>query len=238
MKIAREKFKTYNDVFDRFTINNLIQLIKKGHFREETMAPIKIGKEANVFSAEGKDKKICIKIYRLETSNFNKMHDYIIAEPRYFGGLTSKRKIIFAWVKREFRNLLVAQKAGLNAPKPIKVLNNILLMEMIGEPAPMLKDSKPEKPEEFFNQVIDNIKKFYMQGYTHGDLSAYNILNHKNKPWLIDFSASTSEKNPMFQELLKRDIHNITKYFVKLGVNTSEEKLIKKIKKEKKLPSS
>ncbi|MBU0461079.1 MAG: serine protein kinase RIO, partial [Nanoarchaeota archaeon] len=64
-KTVREKFKTYGNVFDQFTIRNLFELSSKGYF-EEMKSPISIGKEANIFSAEKQDgTKIIVKIYRL-----------------------------------------------------------------------------------------------------------------------------------------------------------------------------
>lgn len=237
VKIAREKFKTYKDVFDNFTLNTLISFIKKRYILEETFIPIKIGKEANVFSAlTPENKRICVKIYRLETANFNKMYDYIKSEPRFSGLLNNKRKTILAWVQREFRNLKIAQVAKVNAPKAIKFYNNVLLMDFIGDeqPAQMLKDTLPKNPLSFFKLTIENMRKFYKQGFTHGDLSAYNILNFQEKPWFIDFSHSTSIKNPIFTKLLNRDALNIAIYFQKLGIKTSEKDILLKIKKNKK----
>ena len=70
-KITREKYKTRNNVFDAFTERNLFELASKGLFDEETMSPIKIGKEANVFSVTKDGEKRVVKIYRLETCDFN-----------------------------------------------------------------------------------------------------------------------------------------------------------------------
>src|SRR3989338_7222999 len=45
--MGKEKFKTYQNVFDEFTNRNLFKLISQGHF-EGMESPIAIGKEANV----------------------------------------------------------------------------------------------------------------------------------------------------------------------------------------------
>ncbi|RLE42600.1 serine protein kinase RIO, partial [Candidatus Woesearchaeota archaeon] len=85
-KITREKFKVYEGVFDNFTIKNLIALMKKGIVSEGTLSPVKIGKEANVFSGENDlGEKLILKIYRLETANFNRMYEYIRTDPRFVG---------------------------------------------------------------------------------------------------------------------------------------------------------
>jgi RIO kinase 1 len=230
---GKEKFKTYGDVFDMFTINTLVYFMSNRYFLEGTLSTMKIGKEANIFSAKKEDgKKICIKIYRLETANFNKMFEYIHSDPRFLGLLNSKRKIIFAWVQREYRNLNIAEKAEVTAPRVIKSLNNVLLMDFIGkdDPAPMLKDAPPKDKEKFFDEIIENMRKLYKAGFVHGDLSPYNILNYRNKPYFIDLSHTTSNKNPIFTRLLDRDITNMANYFQKQKVIISEEDILKRIK--------
>ena len=80
-----EKFKTMHNVFDDFTNRTIFKLITEGHFRG-LESPISIGKESNVFSALTEDeRRVIIKIYRLETCDFNRMYDYIKDDPRYFG---------------------------------------------------------------------------------------------------------------------------------------------------------
>ncbi len=232
---AREKFKVYKGVFDNFTIRTLIELAKKALFLEETLSPVKIGKEANVFSALNAKarKRVCIKIYRLETANFNRMYGYICSDPRFAGLTHKRRKVILAWVQREFRNLQIANAARIKAPKPIKFLNNVLIMSFIGgsKAAPMLKDAPPKKPEEFYRQVTSAMKALYNKGFTHGDLSPFNILNNRQMAYIIDFSHATSYTNPRFFELLRRDAKNIAEYFSNLGVKTSTEEILKEIKK-------
>ncbi len=213
-KITKEKFKTKDSVFDNFTLKNIISLMRKGFFLEDSLSPIKIGKEAVVFAAETKEgKDICIKIYRLETANFNQMYRYIKSDPRFIGLNHKMRKIIFAWVQREYRNLLLMRKEGVPVPEPIKFQQNILLMEMIGKPAPMVKDSPPKDVKKFFEEVLKNMKIMYNSGLVHGDLSKYNILNDNEKPVLIDFSHSTPPNNPIYKELLERDCKNIADDF-------------------------
>ena len=114
-KITREKFKSMHNVFDEFTNRAIFKLISQGHF-DGLQSPISIGKEANIFTALKGDRKVIVKIYRLETCDFNKMYDYIKEDPRYVNLKGKKRKIIFAWVQREFRNLLIARQASVNVP--------------------------------------------------------------------------------------------------------------------------
>ena len=157
------------------------------------------------------------------------MYDYIRKDARYLFLKKHRRQIIFAWTQREFRNLKYAEKAGINAPKPIAFKENIIIEEMIGKPAPTLKDVYPKDPKKFFELLISDVKKLYKQGLIHGDLSSFNILNHNEKPYIIDFSQSTLVKTPNSEELLERDVKNIVRFFGKLGVEAEVEKVIKKV---------
>jgi len=231
---AKEKFKTYQNVFDEFTYRTLFKIISQGHF-EGLIGPVSIGKESNVFVCKKEDQKVISKIYRLETCDFNRMYDYIKDDPRFQGLKKQRRKIIFAWCQREYRNLLRAREAQVRVPTPITFLNNVLVMEFIGdkEPAPKLKDVIPKNKKAFFNDIISNIKKLYKAGFVHADLSHFNILNYKEKPVFIDLSHATPTKNPNSRELLERDIRNICTFFKKLGLNINEEKIKNSIKNNK-----
>jgi RIO kinase 1 len=141
--------------------------------------------------------------------------------------------VIFSWVQREYRNLLIAREV-IDVPTPHTFKNNVLVMEMIGdyEPALQLKDSIPENLEEFFNEIIDSIKKLFKKGLVHADLSAFNILNYKERPYFIDFSQGTSTQNPNAKELLQRDIRNICNFFKKNGLKINPEEIYEKIVKD------
>jgi len=232
MAITKEKFKVYGNVFDNFTLRTIFKLSSEGHF-DELASPIKIGKESNVFSAAKDDEFIIVKIYRLQSCDFNRMYDYIKYDPRFVGLRKNKRKIIFAWCQREYRNLLKAREAGVSVPLPIAFSNNILLLEFIGDDdaAPQLKSCEPENKEKFFQEVVENMKKLYKAGLIHGDLSEYNILNYNDKPVFIDFSQCTTTNSIRAEELIERDIKNVCRYFKKIGIKTEEEEIKTKIKK-------
>ena len=149
MKRPREEFKTRHGVFDEFTNRTIFKLMSQGHF-DGLIGPISLGKEAVVFQAQKQDEKVAVKLYRLETCDFNRMYDYLKYDPR-FKVKRGKRNIIFIWAQREYRNLLKARDAGVFAPKPIVILNNALVMEFIGNEnaAPKIKDSDIVNPKEF-----------------------------------------------------------------------------------------
>ena len=230
-KTAKEKFKTFGGVFDNFTIRNLFELSSRGFFEEGSLSPISIGKESNVFSAKGKNDKVILKIYRLEACDFNRMYKYIRNDPRFLGLKKQRRKIIFAWAQREYRNLFRAREADVKVPKPIAFLNNILIMEFIGnkEASPKLKDAIPADLKKYYNQIKKYTRNFYNSGFVHGDLSEFNILNFNDNPVFIDLSHATSVKSPGASELVERDVKNICRFFMKHGLKLDYKKELKEI---------
>ncbi len=226
----QERFKTLKGVFDEFTNRNLFELQSKGYF-DELVSPLFVGKESNVFIAKKDNAPIIIKIYRIQNCDFNIMFSYIKKDIRYQHLNKHRRQIILAWVQREYRNLIKAENAHINSPKSIAIKNNVLIEEMIGEPAPQLKDSPPENPEKFLEEIISQVRKLYKFGLIHGDLSAFNILNHNEKPYLIDFSQATLVKTPNSEELLERDIKNVLQFFKKLKIKRELSETLQNIKK-------
>lgn len=231
--MTKDKHKTFENVFDNFTIRTLFKLGSQGYFDDSTLSPVKIGKEGNIFSAKGKKGKVIIKIYRLEACDFNKMYDYIKLDPRYIGTKKKRRNVIFSWVQKEYRNLMRAREMGISVPTPYVYLNNVIVMEYIGdeEIAPMLNECYPEDPEKFFNLVVKNIKKMHKNGMVHADLSAFNILNYNEKPIFIDMPQGTVKGNNNYEEYLKRDIKNISNFFKKIGIKKDFEEIYEYVTK-------
>jgi RIO kinase 1 len=233
-KEGREKFKTKHSVFDEFTNRTIFKLMSQGHFKG-LESPINIGKESNVFSAlTNDDNRVIVKVYRLETCDFNMMYDYIKYDPRYLNLKDKKRKVIFAWVQREYRNLMNAREAQVSVPTPITFSNNILVLEFVGKNdqiAPKLKDKIPKNKKRFFDKIIENMRKLYKSGLVHADLSAFNILNFDEMPVFIDMSQATLLRHPRAEEFLVRDVRNICAFFNKIGLKVKEDSTLKKIKK-------
>jgi RIO kinase 1 len=226
---SKEEWKVRGNVFDNFTNRVLFKLSSKGLFNE-LESPIKLGKEANVFSASKGEDTVCVKIYRLHTCDFNRLFEYITTDPRYDTLKNQRRKVIFAWTQREYRNLMKVREMGVTCPTPYGFLNNVLVMELIGDTAPQLKDKPPKNPKNFYKKVVKNMKIMFKNKFVHGDLSQYNILNDDEEPVLIDFSQSTSSVNPMYKEYWERDIRNVSNYFKKIGIDTNSDKLLKALK--------
>ncbi|WP_370573890.1 serine protein kinase RIO [Methanomethylovorans sp.] len=236
-----EKRKVTENVFDEATLKAIYTLSNKGII-EALGGSISTGKEANVFLADGKEHSLAIKIYRITTSSFNSMEDYIIGDPRFRDVRHTKKDIVFAWTKKEYRNLLRAGEVGIKVPKPITTERNILVMEFMGKdekPYPLLKDVQLDEKtaKKVFDTLIDYIKKLYVDaGLVHGDLSEYNVLieTEQIEPILIDMGQSVTLEHPRADQFLRRDIQNIERYFKKYGIKSDENDLYTLITKDKK----
>jgi len=228
-----KEFKVVHGVFDEKTLLALYRLLNKTKITVESL--VKEGKESVILSGLTPDKKwVAIKVYRVEACEFKKMWRYLIGDPRFKGLKKRKRTIVNLWCKREFKNLKIAVKAGVNCPEPIAFQENILIMSFIGEdgsPAPRLIDVIIEDASPVYKEVIRDLKKLIKSGMVHGDLSAYNILLW-DKPYFIDFSHTTTINNQMALELLKRDVKNINSYFSKLNLHLKQpEKVYEELKR-------
>ena len=189
--------KTGNEIFDKITLETLYKLANQGYI-DVLNGAISTGKEANVLTGITDDEKfVAVKIYRIATSDFKKMDYYLKGDPRFNVKTKNKRKIIYSWVTKEFKNLTRLYSAGVNVPEPITSSNNVLLIEFIGDdegnPAQPVKNQPPQNPEEFFNKLLVQLKLFVNEAkLVHGDLSNYNILNLNENTSIRNRKKSTN----------------------------------------------
>lgn len=227
-----DELKTSSEVFDKATLMALYHLASQGHL-DILHGVIQTGKEANVFmGTSNQGQPLAVKIYRVATSNFHAMVDYLVGDPRFKSVKKNRRNIIYIWVKKEFKNLTRAHEAGVRVPMPIAYRDNVLIMEFIGEegmPSPQLKGYKPEDLKSFYQDLEENLNTLFCKaGLIHGDLSEYNILVRDDKPVIIDVSQSVVKAHPRSEEFLLRDIGNLERFFKELKVK--KEDIIKRIK--------
>ncbi|MBD3155223.1 MAG: serine protein kinase RIO [Candidatus Aenigmarchaeota archaeon] len=222
-------FKTISGVFDEKTRLSLYKLLNKKKIQIQSL--VKEGKESIVFSGLTEDEKeVAIKVYRTRTMDFKTISKYLLGDPRFQKVSRSRRNFIYIWCRREFKNLQIASRNDVNCPKPIDCSENSLIMDFIGKdgtPSPRIIDVKLDQPQKTYDLIINEIKKLSKAKLIHGDLSVYNIL-FDGLPILIDFSHTTTPKNPIAPQLLRRDVENINSYFTKLNIRVIDsEKLYK-----------
>lgn len=224
-----ERLKIYQGVFDDYTFRTLAELAGKGYFNTLDY-PISTGKEADVYRATKKDKSyVAVKIYRVETSNFRNMYDYLAGDIRFAHIKKNKRSIIKTWCQKEYRNLRDMHEANIGVPKPLKFLNNVLIMEFLGEdgmPATLLVKHKPKQPKKLILTLTRYIREMYKNAnLVHGDFSEFNIMMIHERPYLIDVSQALRTEHVTAKELLKRDIHNLARLAKRYKVDFDAEKV-------------
>lgn len=234
-----ERLKVEENVFDVPTLKILYTLSNKGIIKAMG-GSISTGKEANVFYAEGPEKELAIKIYRIASSTFKAMDAYIMKDPRFTNIRNNKRDIIFAWTRKEFQNLKRAKSAGVRVPEPLLTEKNILIMEFMGaneRPYPLLKNMplEDEEAKTVFNTIVEYMRLLYKDAnLVHADLSEYNILIDPENlsPVFIDMGQSVTLEHPGAREFLYRDIQNILRFFSRYGIKDKPEELLSKIQAE------
>ena len=250
---GKKKKRDYRDtkieqyVFDLPTLETLYKFTKRGIIKA-LGGPVSRGKEAVVFHALGaSDQELAIKVYKVSTSNFNAMLDYMIGDPRFEHIKRDRRSVIFAWARKELKNLKRAFDAGVPVPEPIACNNNVLVMKFIGAEgiaAPRLRDIPIEILQRDFDLnelltcIVGYLKSLYKKAnLVHADLSEFNILMRgyveeelEVEPVLIDMGQSLLLSHPNADEFLRRDVGNIVFFFNRLGLKCSEEEIIREIK--------
>lgn len=227
------------EVFDRDTLLGIYKLMTDGYI-ETVEYPVSTGKEGNVFMALSPEgERMALKIYRTATSTFKRISRYIEGDPRFRGITGSRRKVIYAWAAKEYRNLQRFNEAGVRVPNPIRFHKNLLLMEYIGTktaPAPLMRNVVLDDPKKIYDLLVKYMKRGYQKAeLVHGDLSEFNILIYRKNPVIIDCGQAFVIEHPNAKEFLMKDIENINRYFKTLDIEVSDpQELFKKITGESK----
>ncbi|MCX6799356.1 MAG: serine protein kinase RIO [Candidatus Diapherotrites archaeon] len=227
-----EQRKTFAKVFDRSTIQALHRLAAKGYFNVLEFV-VSTGKEAHVFRAVDKAGNYkAVKIYKTSTSDFNKMGRYIEGDTRFKGIPSDKRKIVFEWTRKEYKNLLLMNNADVRAPMPIASFQNVLVMEFIGlegnkgEAAPPLRQAPPESFQKAYSTIIDMFARLLFKcELAYADFSEYNILNTGKELVLIDAGQAVLTTHPEAESFFDRDLRNVANYFSKNGFPRTLEQI-------------
>ena len=223
-----EQFKLDDSVFDDATYAALYKLVQDDHIAAFG-GPISTGKEANVYEAldsEGED--VAVKVYRINTSNFRQMREYLEGDPRFEGIRGDKKQVVLAWVRKEFANLKRAQKAGVAVPNPIAVQRNVLVMEYLGTEsgaAPTMDDVHFENPQTAFEVVREYMRRLHEAGLVHGDLSEYNLVVYDGQIHVIDVGQAVTVHHPNAMDFLRRDCTNVATFFARHGIDVTGEEL-------------
>lgn len=195
--------------YDCLAINALV----KAEILEAFGKPLGVGKEADVYDALTPDnKRIAVKFHRLGRTSFR--------QTRRVRGYAAERPHI-SWLyqsrlaaEKEFEALKLLYPYRIAVPKPISQNRHIVAMSMI-EGAELAEYKELPNPQKTLQEILKNIRKAYVDtGVIHADLSEYNIIIKPN--WhiqIIDWPQYVTLKHPNAEQLLKRDIKNVIRFF-------------------------
>jgi RIO kinase 1 len=202
---------------------------------------IKTGKEADVFLVEralpeaGRSCLMAAKRYRGgDRRLFHRDAGYLegrrVRESREMRAMQrrsafGRNLIAQQWAVAEFAALRELRAAGAPVPYPVQRIGTELLLEFIGDDdgtaAPRLVQLRPGPRElaELWQQLREAMVALARRGYTHGDLSAYNLLVHAGALVLIDLPQLVDVvTNPQGRAYLQRDVRAVCGWFASRGL--------------------
>jgi RIO kinase 1 len=135
-----------------------------------------------------------------------------------------KEVIAGQWAMTEFDVLGKLWSMELPVPYPVQLEETEILMEFIGtdelQAAPRLAQTRPDPAllPELFEQLRETLTRLALHGWTHGDLSPYNVLLHEERLVVIDWPQIVDIiGNPHGFEFLERDVRNMCDWFERRG---------------------
>ena len=219
-----KKNKVVNEVLDKITIMQLYSLITS-KIISYVNGVVKAGKESVVFwGKDSEDNDIALKIYLVSTSNFKKRSQYVTGDPRFTNVKKGTKNMVYLWARKEFQNISKCYDCGISVVKPRHVSKNILIMDFEGsngKPENTLLESEVDQ-NDYEQSVILISDLFKKAKLVHSDFSEYNIFKTKNGLKLFDLGSAVDITHPNAINFLKRDINNITNFFVKRGLTVEK----------------
>jgi RIO kinase 2 len=181
-----------------------------------------IGKESDVVEAVSEiDQKRAVKFFRIGRISFTDTKRKRSLE---------KNKNVNNWLlinieaaKREYDFLVKLNSTKMNIATPyFRSMHSIVMNRING--VRLIEIRNLEDPREIFYKVFKQIKIAYKENLINGDLSEYNILlDDNNDIFIIDWPQAVTLEHPNAEFLIRRDIHNVIRYFTrKYDLNIDE----------------
>ncbi len=212
--------KVFEEVFDRATLWAINRLLSNGEL-DYLNGVVNSGKEARVYWGVASDgTPRAVKIYLTASAEFKRRLRYVAGDRRFSKIPSSSRGIAKLWVQKEFKNLQMAELAGIRVPKPFAFNENVIVTEYIGippAPAPRFVDSEVDEGD--YEWTMESVKTLYRKAeLVHADLSEYNVFKFGEQRVLFDMGSAVLTTHPEAKELLLRDVSNMVRFFRKRGI--------------------
>jgi RIO kinase 1 len=231
-----------------------------GTVEHDVLGLLKTGKEAEVFVVERRsldDGRTCLlahKRYRpatvgkgeLEAGGFSRARGFVndsmyqqgrryrrSRDQRAVDTMTARGKELVAerWIGQELATMQTLWAAGADVPYPVQVLDDGVLMELIGnaeQAAPRLVSARltPNELAIALAQLLDNLRIFARASIVHADLSPFNVLWWNGRISIIDLPQATDlTLNLHGFDLLHRDVLRMCDWFIRKGVRCNADEI-------------
>lgn len=167
-----------------------------------------VGKEADIYDALQPDEtKVAVKFNRLGRISFTRVRR-VRSYKLERGWVDASRSA----AQREFK---VLQKIypKVAVPQPIALDRHVLVTGLI-DGDELANVAKITEPEPVLDEILENVRKAHRLGVVHADLSEHNvIIRPRGEVLIIDWPQWVPISHPRAEELLKRDVYNVLKYF-------------------------
>lgn len=209
--------------FDALHVRNIIAVLGDS---------IGVGKEGEVYLGltPARD-RVVVKFHREGRMSFQKirrLRSYVINVDR-----KQWHRIAKMLGEREFKIMVVLEREGARVPKPVAWNRNTVVQDYIpGVELYKAKSLYRETAKQVLKDVLETVRIAYERaGVVHGDLSEYNVLvGEDGHGYVIDWTQYVYKEEPNANELLRRDIEYIARFFKKrFGVEVDHTGLINEL---------
>eukprot|EP00510_Aplanochytrium_minuta_P003425 CAMPEP_0184011770 /NCGR_PEP_ID=MMETSP0954-20121128/4012_1 /TAXON_ID=627963 /ORGANISM="Aplanochytrium sp, Strain PBS07" /LENGTH=535 /DNA_ID=CAMNT_0026291625 /DNA_START=152 /DNA_END=1756 /DNA_ORIENTATION=- len=251
--VGKDAHQTHAKGLDQKT-RLLLQAMVNIGILDEINGAIRTGKEAIVYHAEGpsyvpeeakiieiegleslsgsaqtENREYAVKVFKTTLNQFKRRADYVEGDHRFLPlnnlSRQNPRLILQVWAERELKNLVRLSRAGIPCPRPVRLMDNVLLMTFLGRngwAAPQLRETNLSRSKYLrcFVQVALMMRAMYHDcNLIHADLSEYNILYFESKCFILDVGQAVLKDHEKADAFLKRDCENILSFFSKRGLD-------------------
>jgi RIO kinase 2 len=174
--------------------------------------PIGIGKESDVIKAvTSSGEERAIKFFRIGRISFRDAR-----RKRTYGNNESIHNWLLMNIeaaKKEYDILEALRGTGIRIPTAYyRAMHSIVMNNISGSRLVDLK--KLRSPATVLQDILNDIRICYNNNIINCDISEYNtIFDVNERVWIIDWPQAVSRKHPNANELIKRDVFNIVKFF-------------------------
>mmetsp|Transcript_11755 Transcript_11755/g.13378 ORF Transcript_11755/g.13378 Transcript_11755/m.13378 type:complete len:488 (+) Transcript_11755:357-1820(+) len=174
---------------------------------------------------QSQTREYAVKVFKTTISEFKRRSDYVDGDHRFRSIVNLSRQnprlILQVWAERELKNLVRIHRAKIPCPRPVRLVDNVLLLTFLGRngwAAPQLRETNLSRSKyiKCYVQVGLMMRAmFHSCSLIHADLSEYNILYHESRCYIIDVGQAVLKDHEKAMEFLLRDCVNIISFFGK-----------------------